>query len=117
MRRPRNFAKLPAGFEIAIPLSFRTTITFLVAAAQLFIASKECPLTMDASPITATTCSPVPRASRAAAMPRATDIALPACPATAASAALSSGVGNGATPSSFRRVPNASSRPVRIFQA
>ena len=117
MRRPRNRAKLPAGFEIAMPLSLRMTITFFVAAAQLLSASKECPLTIDPSPMTATTCSSVPLRSRAAAYPSATESALPAWPATAASACDSAGFGNGEMPYRRRRVPNASLRPVRIFQA
>ena len=90
---------------------------FRVAAAQLFNASNEWPLTIEPSPITATTCSDPWRRSRAAAKPNATASALPAWPATAASARDSAGVGNGATPPNWRRLSNDSSRPVRIFQA
>ena len=42
-------------------------MTLRVAAAQLLRASKLVPLTIDESPTTATTCSPDPRRSRAAA--------------------------------------------------
>ena len=50
-----------------------------VAPAQLFSASKLVPFAMDASPMTATTCSFPPRRSRAAARPPATESATPAC--------------------------------------
>ena len=101
-----------------ISLSFSTTISFFVAATRLLSASKLVPFAIAESPTTATTCSAVPRASRAAASPAATDSATPAWPATAASARLSAGFGNGATPSSRRSVEKSfPPRSVRIFHA
>ena len=98
-------------------MSFKTTITFRQAEAQLLSASKHVPLTKEESPITATTCSSEPFRSRAAAMPSATESATPAWPATAASARDSAGFGNPETPPIRRSVPKRSARPVRIFQA
>ena len=117
MSRPRSRAKLPVGLEMLISLSFKTTISFFVAAAQLFSASKLTPFAIAASPMTATTFSSVPFLSRAAANPAATESATPAWPATAASAADSAGFGNPDTPPSFLSVSNLSLRPVSIFHA
>ena len=54
-----------------------------------------------ASPQSATTCSFVPRLSRATAIPRAADRAVPACPAPYESWTLSSRLKNPLTPPSF----------------
>jgi len=53
----------------------------LVVWAMLLSASKEMPLVSAASPKMQTTCSSLPRWSRAAHMPRAADKAVPAWPA------------------------------------
>ena len=117
MSRPRKRAIAPRLGEIDIALSFSTRMSFFVTVAQLFSASSVSPFASDASPTTATTCSPLPRASRAAAMPSAAANALPACPATKASAALSSGFTNGDSPPNWRSVENGWRRFVRSFQA
>ena len=90
---------------------------FPPAVTQLFSASKLVPFESAASPTTATTHSSPPRAVRAAARPSATEIATPACPATAASARDSAGLGKPEIPPSFRSVLKRSARPVRIFHA
>ena len=100
-----------------ILLSFRTMITFPVVATQLLSASKDVPFTSDASPVTATTFSRPPILSRAKASPSATEMATPACPATAASAGDSAGFGKPEIPPNLRSVLNDPSRPVSSFQA
>ena len=71
----------PTFFAIDHSLSFRITISRLVLETTLLSASMVMPQVKAASPHTATTCSPVPRRSRATAMPSAALSAVPACPA------------------------------------
>ena len=81
--------RAPTFFEIDILLSFRIIINFLAEVAILFRASKLMPFVKAASPSTAITFSSPPNISLAAAIPRAADRAVPACPAPKASCWLS----------------------------
>ena len=117
MSLPRNFVIAPRLGDIAIALSFTTRMSFFVVVAQLFRASSVSPFASEASPTTATMCSLLFRASRAAAIPRAAASALPACPATKASAALSSGFTKGDSPPCCRSVVKGLRRFVSSFQA
>ena len=68
----------PTFFAIDHSLSLRMTISRLVEDTTLFNASRVMPQVNAASPQIATTCSPLPRRSRAVAMPSAADNAVPA---------------------------------------
>ena len=79
----------------------------------LLSPSKASPPLIAPSPMTATTCLPLPFA--ATAMPKAAEIELLACPQANVSYSLSAGLGNGQMPCSFRFVQNRSRRPVSIL--
>ena len=66
--------------SIAIELSLSTTSICLRSSAALFMPSSARPLTIDASPTTATTLVSRPAAWSAQARPVAVEIALPAWP-------------------------------------
>ena len=78
LRRLRYFAIAPTFRAIDHSLSLRMTIRRLVQATTLFSASIVMPQVNAASPQMATTCSCEPRRSRAVAIPRAADRAVPA---------------------------------------
>ena len=105
----------PTFGEIDIELSFRMTIRFVPRWPAWFRPSKAMPAVMAPSPITAITWWSSPRRSRAAAMPVAAEIDVPAWPAPKRSWGLSLRSANPERPSYWRIVSICSRRPVTIL--
>src|ERR1041385_511291 len=114
---PSILLTAPTLGEIDIPLSLRMRITSRSECPALLIPSYERPQVKAPSPTTATTLLVWPRRSRAVAIPKAADIAVPACPAPNWSWGFSLRLRKPEIPPSCRRVPKRSFRPVRSFQA
>ena len=102
----------PTFLEIDHSLSLRMPINLFVVCAMLLSASNDMPLVSAASPKTQTTFSSLPSRSRAAAMPSAADMAVPACPAPKLSCSLSVRSAKPFSPSVVRMLRNRSFRPV-----
>ena len=107
----------PTFFDIDISLSLRTTMRFFTRSRVLFIPSKASPPVSDPSPSTAMTFSPPPPMSLAAAIPRAAEIDVEACPTPKASYGLSQILGKPLIPPALLSVWKASRLPVKILWA